>query len=430
MRTKLVFCPSNAVYALSIGNSQDHPPSESTGFLGLSNRRVSGACVQPRTLAMHDVHLSTSHIDSIPNELLVPIFKYVYAASCFDFTSPHDFCLEVQGFLPCTCSEERKVAYSWTRQRGNLLDPNLFPIFLLLVCHKWRSVTESISVFWTRIVIFIDSNPTPLPLVRSFFECSRDLPLDVTVMRHPQTYGESDANEYERCRAVIDIMIPHVSRCSTIKFDVIHSSSLPSVSRDFHGLASKLMELYLLYCTDDGMPSGPRSQVSLDQNQIDNPFSCPALTRIRLDGRNFAHACLELPSRMDSLENAERSSSKGLEISLTTFAPNSAIAKDLQYTLYDFLTFLGRLPHLRKLSLTNVIFPYNILPPPNELLTLSVSELELKDLSGGFFTMLSTMVNFDSLFEAFIENCVSQPCLFATASFGPKSMQANPYSYF
>ncbi|RDB26517.1 hypothetical protein Hypma_005668 [Hypsizygus marmoreus] len=352
---------------------------------------------------MHDLHHSTSHIDSIPNELLIPIFKYVYADSCLDLTTRHDFCL----FGPCTCSEERKVAFEWTRCIENFLDPNLFPIVLLLVCRKWRSVAESISVFWTRIVIFVDSNPTPLPLVRSFFECSRDLPFDVTVMRRPETYGESDADEYKRCRAVIDIMMPHVSRCSTIKFDVIHSSSLPSISKDFHGLAPKLTELHLLCRIDDGVPSGPRSQISSHQNQTDNPFSCPALTHIEVDGRNFAHAYLDLPSWRQSLQDpTERSvSGLGLEISVTNFAPNYSIAKDFQYTLHDFLTFLESLPYLRKLSLANVIFPYHTLSPLNDHFILSVSDLALKDLSNGFFTVFTAVVGFDSLYEAFIENC-------------------------
>lgn len=137
--------------------------------------------------------------------------------------------------------------------------------------------------FWTRIVVLVDSPSLSLFDLESHLKWSRELSIDVTVTRRP--YVIDDSRELIRARAAINLLSPHISRCRTIDFNVLRSSSLPVVARDFHGTAPYLLRLSLKCGEDDGGYEGPFEAVEGEQ------FSCPAAKKFAFDGRNFSQLC-------------------------------------------------------------------------------------------------------------------------------------------
>jgi hypothetical protein len=211
-------------------------------------------------------------INDCPVELLVLIFKFVFTHSRVS--------------TDVVFSDDSPSAYptKWVDNR-DLLSPSLFPFALALVCPTWRDILTTIPIFWSRIPIIIDANPTPLHVIQSYLEWSRDVPLDVTVFRKPGTFDEEDPDEKARVTAVMDLLAPHVPRCRMLEFDVICSSSLPAPCYEIHGRAAKLEILKLMCRLDDG---GNDAYNRLPQKD----FSCPVLRILAIDARNFWHSCM------------------------------------------------------------------------------------------------------------------------------------------
>ncbi|RDB19452.1 hypothetical protein Hypma_013617 [Hypsizygus marmoreus] len=202
-------------------------------------------------------------INSLPAELLLSIFTDVYMDSRVDGNGPHGHkprtisnLAWINGPVVNTASdsesemeETEENSYLWRRKsaateyigtwkKEHLYDPNtLFPYTLSFVCRRWRALAETVPAFWTRLVIYVDCQPTSLSDIQSQLDVTCDLPLEVTVRRRPDTYSAADPEEYLRCRHVIELLMPHVRRFRMFTFDVISSSSLPSLSDDFHGAA-------------------------------------------------------------------------------------------------------------------------------------------------------------------------------------------------
>ena len=121
------------------------------------------------------------------------------------------------------------------------------------VCKLWRAVMAMYPKYWTKITIFVDQDPTPLADIEEWLHSSQNLPITVRVGRRDSL--EVDAEEGRRTRAVVDILKPHICRCTEIIFQVIHGSSLPTVSFDLQHISSILTELHLECQHDDGAPA-------------------------------------------------------------------------------------------------------------------------------------------------------------------------------
>ncbi|KAH7914480.1 hypothetical protein BJ138DRAFT_1000046, partial [Hygrophoropsis aurantiaca] len=106
------------------------------------------------------------------------------------------------------------------------LSPSYFPLALAQVCKTWRDVMASVPEFWTRLVIFVDDEPTPLDVVESWLEWSGDLPLEILVTRRLDRFKGDDPEEGERVEGVLDLLYDHIERCKRLCFDVLLSSSL------------------------------------------------------------------------------------------------------------------------------------------------------------------------------------------------------------
>ncbi|RDB22052.1 hypothetical protein Hypma_011145 [Hypsizygus marmoreus] len=322
-------------------------------------------------------------LDSLPNELISVIFIHMYMIS----RKQAELARGVYG------SDEGEYSnQDMTWKDEDLLDPNLFPKGIVAVCRRWREIAERLPILWTRIVAFVDSSPTPLSEVQAYLTLSRDLPLQVYVLRRPDPDLEEDLGERPRCRDVIELLVPHIPRCQKIDFDVIYSSSLPSICKDFFGHATLLETLNLKCETDAEIASGssnPRSEIA------EEPFLTPALKDLCVDGRNFIHASLALPSWIESIPKGQ------LRLAVHNFSPSDSISQDLEFTLHDFILFQDRLKVIR-LSLSKVEFHDHSTPAPNVL--LFADPLELKELSYEMFMDIMAFIG-NGLTSIHISEC-------------------------
>ncbi|KAG5639150.1 hypothetical protein H0H81_006409 [Sphagnurus paluster] len=259
-----------------------------------------------------------------------------------------------------------------------------FPSALWDVSNRWRTITETIPSFWTRLVIFVDSNPTPLSWIARALALSAEHPLQVNVIRREHTYSCSDPDERDRCRAVIALLSPHFHRCQRIHFDVIHSSSLPSLITDFGRPCPLLHSLQLVCREDDGDAPGATNG---SHSRNEGVLISPALRVLEIDGRNFAHRCRHgLQWDWKKIIHSTLTS-----ISISNFTPSVSITEDLLFSNQDLLQFLQGMPALKSLSLSNVEF---VAKREGEewagFVSLEVSHMVLKDLKRSVFSSIAS----------------------------------------
>ncbi|RDB22048.1 hypothetical protein Hypma_011141 [Hypsizygus marmoreus] len=287
--------------------------------------------------------------DSLLNEIISIIFTHMYKIS------RKEVGFGKSGVEPGVDEGISNRDMTWKDE--DLLDPNLFPKAIIAVCRRWREIAERLPILWTRIIAFVGSSPTPLSEVQAYLTLSRDLPIHVYVLRRPDPGLKKDWRERPRCRDIIELLVPHIPRCQKLEFDVMYSSSLPSISKDFLGCAPLLETLNLKCRTDDGVASGdPDADPDIDNE----PFSTPALKDLCVDGRNFIHASLALRSWIESIPKGQ------LRLGVHNFSPSDSISQDLRFNLNDFIQILDGLK-VARLSLSNVEFHDHSTSGPNVL---------------------------------------------------------------
>ena len=301
-----------------------------------------------RRSTSRDVTRTTSaHIGSLPNELLLIIFKFVCMESrvCL-MAPPNDFPYET----------------TWATDQ-NVLSPSLFPYAVASVCSRWRDILSTVPVFWTRIVILIDTNPTLSSAIQSYLTWTHDIPLDVIVMRMPGTFDEDDPDERVRVAAVMKLLGPHVHRCRSLQFDVTYSSSLPSLRQDFYGVACGLEELVLECRVDDG---GNESSHTVEHRT----FEYPILRTLVIDCRNFMDSCM-----IDA-----RPFNNVTHLQILHFSPSEGDGERL--SLYRVLQTLQKFRELRSLTLSDIEFDFASGSYPDSSFPLLPSTVTFEDLSG------------------------------------------------
>jgi hypothetical protein len=120
----------------------------------------------------------------------------------------------------------------------------------------------------------------------------------------------------------------------------MYSSSLPSFLTDFHGTATILECLDFQCREDDGGPDLNTSVTLTDHEQ----FTCPQLTTLYIDGRNYYEAC-----RRDAHWTDTIATIKSLSISYFNPQPGES------FTTYDFLRPLTVLATPRSLHFADLV---------------------------------------------------------------------------
>ncbi|KAF9011746.1 hypothetical protein BDQ17DRAFT_785699 [Cyathus striatus] len=340
-----------------------------------------GILVTPRTI-------STSTVDFLPPELLLLIFDSIFNEEQVECDSP--------ACATCISSlrPDGQPHMVW-RAVGNLASKNLFPYSFANVCKRWRDVMSTVPKFWTRLVFLVDSE-SDLGSVNEQLSWSRDLSLDVTVMRNSYTPGEQDELERRRVREVTGALMPHVARCIVLSFNVQCSSSLPCMRRDLNLTKfASLNGLVLSAAEEDGLtPFQSWPGLNDCYSITDNHF--PLLTTLSIDGPNFVDLCTHIISSeghkcFNPLRQLGRLTISNLT-SLNTLPLNIVLEKILRDV---------HMPSLFYLRLDNVFFTPTEFRLPHAY-RLSPTHLELDNLDGTFAEKFSEVVEFEALEYTYI----------------------------
>lgn len=228
----------------------------------------------------------------------------------------------------------RELWWPHANSVGWLRADNLFPGALICVCSHWMDVLRQVSVFWTRLIIFVDDDPTPLSTLQLHLSLSRTHPLEINILRH--SFSCDDPLERSRVTAVMRTLRPHVSRCKVLRMALRHHTSLPHPCIDIHGLGDQLEVLQLQAGDED---EDERVENWYEPDQMLGPFSTAKL-EILNTGSNIFHDVFVVPKQQLVLLTE-----------LTINGGGETQYRDLSVRMV--VCFVNELPKLKKLSLTS-----------------------------------------------------------------------------
>ncbi|TFY51600.1 hypothetical protein EVJ58_g10482 [Rhodofomes roseus] len=188
-------------------------------------------------------HRSHVSIDDLPPDVLLVIFREVLLT----VRQP-----TFKGFFPVGWNDQHLDPWP---SYHNLMSPHPFPESITSVCRHWREVMSTVAFFWTRLVIWVGRDPTPLSTVCDYIAWSQNSPLDIHVLCTPEESIEHHTTEKAQVQAVMETLTPHMKRWRVLHMQLFFASSLPRPRIDLVGRASKLVELELLSTVDDCVAS-------------------------------------------------------------------------------------------------------------------------------------------------------------------------------
>jgi len=325
------------------------------------------------------VHLRKAPIIALPPELLSIIFKFVHYSTTpiqlekdiiptwMRMEGPEGFNQSVTALVHPTIPEE-----------PNLKSPSLFPYSLAAVCSFWRDILCSHPAFWTLVVLFVDSKPTPLVDASLFLEWSRKHLIDVFITRRDGLRPTFYPDRHERCQidAFLHMLKPHLDRCRSLHIDTHLSSSFPVIHKTWIQAPSlKSMELVCNAHADD--EDDGDSGVELD-----DVFQ-PELRRLVIDGKNFCKYSEVLEYWMDRFMPL-----KQLTISQYETGKNGG------YNLKDFFNCVEAMDFLKLEQLKLERLQFSICPVDDIDPIFWTQSLHLEDVSMAFITNLSKFAKF------------------------------------
>lgn len=327
-----------------------------------------------------------SSIDHLPAELLLAIFRILFSSS-YSICSPLN-----NNCITCRRINTHHVLWGPTESFA-YTDPTLFPFAQAAVLPRWRALLATVPEYWTRPIFLLDDPPTPLTDIRDFLSYSNSLPIEVYITRRNFT-KDPDPLEAQRVRDAIDALKPHLSRCQFLFIRVSRSSSLPSLRHDFTGDAPYLTQLKLQCDFDDGI-----NPIAHTQPLPPQPFRCPALYTLLIDGPNFSQIAINHAKWWGASFNTLKSLIiRNLETDPLPFT--SALASLCVRVLSD----------LRLLTLSNVSFDTSL--DTTTTLPIYPFALQMLILSQTSFPFLAHFFRYTFLGDLYtirIESCAFPP---------------------
>ncbi|KAF8153955.1 hypothetical protein B0H34DRAFT_71837 [Crassisporium funariophilum] len=309
----------------------------------------------------------------LPNELLCIIFEDMYN----DSQAP-----VVEGAI-------YPEPPTWIDK--DLYSPALFPFCIAMVCRRWRDVLAQRPEMWTRIVLDVDADPTPL---LGAFSWSKNQPIEVCIVsRGARNGARPEARlENQRVWAITELLIPHIRRCSAIVYDVTYASSLPTLGLIFRQSAHGLGKLKVVCRIEDGDHNGALSR-ALEARVYANVWpTCnySGLGLISVSGRLFMEWGRTMPLFFHHLQ-AEVYSYK---LAISQFAFQEEAEDNHEgYTLSRFLVDLSGYSHFKEVILQDLTLSY----PARSFRTLplismiNLKQLTLRNLEGNFLAEFFTL---------------------------------------
>ncbi|KII95514.1 hypothetical protein PLICRDRAFT_219081 [Plicaturopsis crispa FD-325 SS-3] len=326
----------------------------------------------------------------LPTEILAEIFKCAFFQSR---TTPMHY-KRFGSYDPSTTQQEREKIYlKGTKWKAvDLASHTVFPYSLSDVCPRWHEILGTVPEYWTRLVINVGSDATPLQYVTSYLKWSRDLGIDVTILRR-DGYERSDTIlERARVAAVASLLNPHLHRILTLNVEVIDSMALPSLGIDICGTADWMQRMTLSSKIDHGrecrpfVPDDPQS------------FMAPKLEYLTLDGENFR-------SMLSSNYPWRKQLPNMLGLTVKNHVSRGGLGKGL--SLYDMARQLKDHPRLSYVEINHVSFDPT--GPESTVVELSWHSCHLVGISTENLADLFRTVSFGDLESYDISSSVLPP---------------------
>jgi hypothetical protein len=298
-------------------------------------------------------------ITDLPPELFSIIFNFAHESTprvrlerdiiptWMRMEGPEDFQDSVSALVHPTIPED-----------PNLKSPTLFPCSLAAVCSFWRDILCSHPEFWTLVILFIDSKPTPLVEASLFLKWSRRHHIDVFITRRDELRPTFYPDLHEKCQidAFLHILKPHLRRCRSLHIDTHLSSSFPIIHKTFNGIEALNLEFMEFVCD--------------------------------------THAFADDESDSDWDDDMDLQ-----QITIAHYEP----AENDSYCLENLLDLIDGLPYLNQLKLESLHFSIRPDNVPETFFTIPYVHLE--DVSESFIDDLSQFVLFDPLSVLRITRC-------------------------
>ncbi|KIM41110.1 hypothetical protein M413DRAFT_445833 [Hebeloma cylindrosporum] len=306
---------------------------------------------------------------------------------------------------------DRDIIPSWMRMEGSQgfgksvmalvnptkpEDPNvksrtLFPYSLAAVCSLWRDILYSHPEFWTLVVLFVDSKPTPLVEASLLLKRSRKHKIDVFITRRDGVRPTFHPDLHEKCYidAFLHILKPHLRRCRSLHVDAHLSSSFPIIHTTFNGIEALNLELMELICDKHAFAD---DESDSDDSYDDMDEFDPNLARLVIDGNNFRLTSENLDNWLSSCTDLQ-------QITIAHYEPG----KNDDYSLQNLLDSIDDLPWLDHLKLEGLHFP--VRPGAFADTNLMIPYVHLEDVSQSFIEDFAKFALFNALSVLRITRC-------------------------
>ncbi|EDR08281.1 uncharacterized protein LACBIDRAFT_327388, partial [Laccaria bicolor S238N-H82] len=96
---------------------------------------------------------------------------YIDTRRCVTIFDPHTLC---RGSCDCKIDLNDGGTLTEWNDHDDLTSPSVFPYALASVCKQWYDLMLLVPEFWTRLVVFVDSQPTSTTDLRAQLSASRD----------------------------------------------------------------------------------------------------------------------------------------------------------------------------------------------------------------------------------------------------------------
>ncbi|TFY60197.1 hypothetical protein EVJ58_g5305 [Rhodofomes roseus] len=219
------------------------------------------------------------------------------------------------------------------------------PECLASVSPAWREAMSNSSHFWTRFVIWVGRDPTPLSRIHQHLAWSRNHPLEIYIVRRFDPSME-DPTEKAQVNAAIEALLPSVKRWRVLCMKLLHSSSLPLPHIDLVGCAEQLKTLILDFVVDDSINSTEGT------GPLTGEFYTPVMEQLSIGGVAFNNSykrflpLFAMPPKI-------------IILSITDYDSRNAV-----FSLADLLTCFRSCPDLSRLQLNNLHLDCSYGGPP------------------------------------------------------------------
>lgn len=194
---------------------------------------------------------TTTTIASLPAELLGLVFEFCSEIKHLDKIKHKKAQLNEPPWHFISRGLSPSQRFGSQVDRFKLLKSGVwFPYSHASVCRYWMEVLSSSPRYWRTIIFHLDSESKPPFDAVSVLSWSKDLPVDIVIVK-PDASRAFDITDYisekRHVQTLVDLLSPHIHRCRSIHIDVHHSSSLPLILRDFTRYPS-ILESLSLFC--------------------------------------------------------------------------------------------------------------------------------------------------------------------------------------